>query len=141
MDTLCISLYASPPSAPPPPHALLHSFNSPRELKQLHAHLIKSSLPLSSLPLPRVAAVCGPSPADFPYAHRILTLVQGPASTTSLWNSCLKALAEGDCPSDAVFLFCRLRELDVLPDTFTCSFVLKACTKLFDLENGKIVHG
>ncbi|KAK4771111.1 hypothetical protein SAY87_031643 [Trapa incisa] len=138
MDALCLSVS---PSSAPSPQALLHSFNSPWELKQLHAHLIKSSVPLSSLPLPRVAAVCGPSPAGFPYAHRILTIVQGPASTTSLWNSCLKALAEGDSPSDAILLFYRLRDLDVLPDTFTCSFVLKACTKLLDLENGRIIHG
>lgn len=34
-----------------------------------------------------------------------------------------------------------MRLLDVPPDTFTCSFVLKACLSLSDIVNGKIVHG
>ncbi|OWM81380.1 pentatricopeptide repeat-containing protein At5g66520-like isoform X2 [Punica granatum] len=140
MEALCLSSVSASASASSP-EALLHSFNSPWELKQVHAHLVKSKAPLSSLPLPRVATVCASSRAHFLYAHRLLTLVHGPASTTPLWNSCLKALAEGDCPSEALSLFYRLRELDVLPDTFTCSFVLKACTKLLDLDNGRIIHG
>ncbi|KAJ6314457.1 hypothetical protein OIU78_018019 [Salix suchowensis] len=34
-----------------------------------------------------------------------------------------------------------MRLFDVLPDTFTCSFILKACLKLSDVVNGKIIHG
>ncbi|GMN56190.1 hypothetical protein TIFTF001_025295 [Ficus carica] len=119
---------------------LLHSFNSPFELKQLHAHLVKSSFPLSLLPLSRVASVCALSTAAFSYAQLIFQRVEGPSEIV-LWNSCLKHFAQSDSPYDAVALFYRLREFDVFPDSFTLSFVLKACLRLSDIENGRIVHG
>lgn len=120
-------------------HHLLYSFASPMELKQLHAGLIKNNISLSTLPLPRVAAVCSGEFQHLVYAHQIFDSVQKPRVV--VWNSCLKDLAEGDCPLEALLLFYRLRECNVLPDTFTCSFVLKACTKLLDIANGRIVHG
>lgn len=53
----------------------------------------------------------------------------------------MKAFAEGQSPFDAILLFYKLREFDVVPDDFTCSFVLKACASLLDFLNGRIVHG
>ncbi|EXB50999.1 hypothetical protein L484_023701 [Morus notabilis] len=121
---------------------LLHTFNSPFELKQLHAHVLKTSSPLSLIPLPRVAAVCALSPpATFAYARQIFQRVDCGDSEIVLWNSCLKTFAEGDCPKDVISLFKRLREFDVFPDSFTLSFVLKACLRLSDVRNGRIVHG
>ncbi|XP_021288848.1 pentatricopeptide repeat-containing protein At5g66520-like [Herrania umbratica] len=124
----------------PSSHAqtLLSNFNSPLELKQAHAHLIKTNTPHSSLSVSRIASVCALS-SDFSYAHQLLA--QFPDPQTAIWNSCLRTLAESDSPSDAILLFRRLREFDVLPDSFTCAFVLKACTALLDDKNGKIVHG
>ncbi|XP_062078946.1 pentatricopeptide repeat-containing protein At4g21065-like [Humulus lupulus] len=119
-------------------HRLLQSFNLPFELKQLHAHLIKTRLPLTLLPLTRVASVSALTPS-FSYAQTIFERVEKPE--IYLWNSCLKALAEGDCPNDAVLLFYQLRKFGVFPDSFTLSFVLKACLRLLDVGNGRIVHG
>lgn len=53
----------------------------------------------------------------------------------------MKTFAEGDSPFDTILLFYKLRQFDVFPDTFTCSFVLKACAQLLDTLNGRIVHG
>ncbi|KAG6793635.1 hypothetical protein POTOM_002850 [Populus tomentosa] len=118
---------------------LIHNFNTPLELKQLHARLIKTNTPLSILPLTKVAFVCALSPS-FSYAHQIFShILEIPQ--TSIWNFCLIRFAEGDCPSNALLLFYQMRLFDVLPDTFTCSFVLKACLKLSDVVNGKIIHG
>ena len=58
-----------------------------------------------------------------------------------MWNYCLKALAEGDSPIDAIMLFYRLRQYDVCPDSFTCSYVIRACLNLSDLWNGRVLHG
>ncbi|XP_038690697.1 pentatricopeptide repeat-containing protein At5g66520-like [Tripterygium wilfordii] len=135
MSSLHLSL---PPPSQPSKANLLHSFSSPFELKQVHANLIKTSTPLSVLPLQRVALVCALS-SDLPYAHLIFDRLQRPAIV--LWNSCLKFFAESENPFDAILLFYMLREVDVLPDCFTCSFVLKACTKLMDVMNCRIVHG
>ncbi|OMO83775.1 hypothetical protein CCACVL1_11203 [Corchorus capsularis] len=125
-------------SFPSHAHSLLSNFNSPLELKQAHALLIKTNSPLSLLPANRVASVCALSP-DFSYAHKLFT--QFPEPQIDVWNSCLKAFAESDSPSDAILLFGRLREFDVLPNGFTCAFVLKACTALLDEKSGRIIHG
>ncbi|KAK9286196.1 hypothetical protein L1049_014580 [Liquidambar formosana] len=116
---------------------LLHTFNSPFELKQVHACFIKTSTPLSVLPLLRVGFVCAFT-SSFSYAQQIFERVGKPE--IFVWNSCLKAFAEGDSPIDAILLFYRLRQFDVFIDSFTCSFVLKACSQLLDVSNGRIVH-
>ncbi|XVF64553.1 hypothetical protein PTKIN_Ptkin09bG0177900 [Pterospermum kingtungense] len=133
-----VSLASSLHSLPPPAHTLLSNFNNPLELKQAHAHLIKTNTPLSILPPSRIASVCALSP-HFSYAHQLLT--QFPQPQIVVWNSCLRNFAESDSPSDAILLFCRMRECDIVPDCFTCAFVLKACTALLDDRNGKVIHG
>ncbi|KAK6230062.1 hypothetical protein QUC31_001580 [Theobroma cacao] len=133
-----VSLSSSLHSFSSPAQTLLSHFNSPLELKQAHAHLIKTNAALSLLPVSRIASVCALSP-DFSYAHQLLA--QFPDPQIAIWNTCLRTLAESDSPSDAILLFRRLREFDVLPDSFTCAFVLKACTALLDDRNGEIVHG
>ena len=114
---------------------LLQSFKSPLELKQVHAHLLKTSpSSLSLLSLSRVASVCALTPS-LHYARRIFHALAEPE--LALWNSLLKTLA----PSDAVSLFCELLEAGVVPDSFTLSLVLKACSRLDDVGHGKLVHG
>ncbi|KAL1534986.1 pentatricopeptide repeat-containing protein-like protein [Salvia divinorum] len=116
---------------------LLHKFNSASELKIVHSLLIKSGTPLSHLPLTRVASVCALTPS-FLYAQRIFQQVG--QSETSTWNCCLRDFAESDTPFGAILLFHQLRRHNVFPDSFTCSFVLKACVKLMDLSHGRIIH-
>lgn len=53
----------------------------------------------------------------------------------------MKLFAESESPLNAVLLFSQMREFDVLPDSFTCSFVLKACVELKDVWSGRVVHG
>ncbi|XP_027341762.1 pentatricopeptide repeat-containing protein At3g62890-like [Abrus precatorius] len=125
-------------TSPNPQTHLIKNFNTPSELKQAHAFLIKTNAPLSTLPLTRVAIVCALTPS-FPYAHKILHLSHVPEIVP--WNSCLKIFAERASPLDAITLFIRLRQMGTLPNPFTCSFVLKACTTLFDVSTGRIVHG
>ncbi|OVA19521.1 Pentatricopeptide repeat [Macleaya cordata] len=117
---------------------LLHNFNTSFELKQVHSHIIKTNQSYSILPLTRVASVCALS-SSFDYARRIFERVE--QAEILIWNSCLRSFAEGDSPINAIRLFYRLRQSNLHPDTFTCSFVLKACSLLLDLDNGKIVHG
>ncbi|XP_039130854.1 pentatricopeptide repeat-containing protein At5g66520-like [Dioscorea cayenensis subsp. rotundata] len=115
---------------------------SPSQLKQLHAHLLKAGIPLSSaVSLSDVASLCGVSDAaSFSYARSLFRHCY--SSTTPeliLWNSCLNALSSFS-PSDALLLFSRLRFADILPDTFTCSFTLKACSRTSSLSLGMAVH-
>ncbi|KAH6772598.1 hypothetical protein C2S52_004595 [Perilla frutescens var. hirtella] len=116
---------------------LLHKFNSPFELKIVHALLIKTGLPLSHLPLSRVASVCALTPS-FLYAQQIFQQVG--QSETFTWNCCLRDFAGSDTPFDAILLFYQLRRHNVWPDSFTFSFVLKACVQLMDISHGRVIH-
>ncbi|KAI3666859.1 hypothetical protein L6452_41898 [Arctium lappa] len=117
---------------------LLYTFKSPFELKQIHAHIIKTNTSPSVLPLSLVASVCAFTPR-FPYATKLIQISGKPENV--VWNSCLKDFAESDRPIDAIRLFCRLCEYGVCLDAFTFSFLLKACTKISDGFDGRIVHG
>ncbi|XP_068660830.1 pentatricopeptide repeat-containing protein At5g66520-like [Aristolochia californica] len=116
---------------------LISNFNSPFELKQVHAHFIKTRTPLSNLNLSRVAMVCSSCPS-FDYAQQIFRYVDNPEIV--LWNSCLRSFAEGNSPVDAFRLLRRIRRADLLPDTFTCSFAIKACSRLLALTEGRVIH-
>ncbi|KAL3824975.1 hypothetical protein ACJIZ3_021004 [Penstemon smallii] len=116
---------------------LVHKFNSSLELKQVHALVIKTSTPLLALPLSRVASVCALTP-NFAYAQKIFNQLDQPQ--LFIWNCCLRNFAESDSPFDAILLFYQLRMHNVHPDSFTCSFVLKACVQLMDLFHGRIIH-
>ncbi|KAB2616806.1 pentatricopeptide repeat-containing protein [Pyrus ussuriensis x Pyrus communis] len=117
---------------------LLHSFASPSELKQLHAHFIITNSSLTSLPPSRIALVCSLNPS-FAYARKLFHHLD--TSETEAWNSCLKAFAEGNDSIEAVLLFNQLQSFRVSPDSFTLSFVLEACTRLSDVSIGRVVHG
>ncbi|XP_026406496.1 pentatricopeptide repeat-containing protein At5g66520-like [Papaver somniferum] len=122
----------------PTPKDLLDNFNTVFELKQLHSYIIKTNKDYSILPVTRIASICALSPS-FDYARTIFERVE--KNETFIWNSCLKTYAESESPIDAIHFFYRLRQSNLCPDTFTCSFVLKACSILLDLHNGRIVHG
>ncbi|KAK8961968.1 Pentatricopeptide repeat-containing protein [Platanthera guangdongensis] len=126
----------SDPSLPTKP-----TISSPSHLQQLHSLLIKSGSPISSLPFSHIASTCAlSSPAAFSYARR---LFQRSADSPEifLWNSHLNTLSSSSSPNDALRLFARLLSSDLLPDTFSCSFALKACSQLPDaILAGKAVH-
>ncbi|KAI3969449.1 hypothetical protein MKX01_020010, partial [Papaver californicum] len=130
---------SSPTETPTPtPKDLLDNFNTCFELKQLHSYIIKTNKDYSILPVTRIASICALSPC-FDYARTIFERVE--KDETFIWNSCLKTYAESESPINAIHFFYRLRQSNLFPDTFTCSFVLKACSILLDLHNGRIVHG
>ncbi|MQM12016.1 hypothetical protein Taro_044926 [Colocasia esculenta] len=141
-----------PPSPEPsrPSSLSATTFSSPSQLKQLHAQLVKAGRSLSTLPLPQAAVVCAlsPSSADFDYARSLLRRAADGKQEGVIWNTCLNALAGSGAPINALRLFSRLRTASyVLPDSFTCSFVLKACSELgpaaadVSLPAGRAVHG
>ncbi|KAL5718413.1 hypothetical protein ACHQM5_011317 [Ranunculus cassubicifolius] len=121
---------------------LLNKFKTPLELKQVHSHLIKTNN-INNLPLDRVGPICALSKHhdDFNYARSLFQRLSS-SDEIFLWNTCLRTLAEGDgdSPFHALLVFSHLRKANILPDTFTCSFVLKASSILSHFPIGVVVH-
>lgn len=101
------------------------------------AYVVKTGTAFSVLPLSHVASLCALTPS-FSDAQKIFMRVRQPE--IFLWNSCLRDFAESDSPFNAILLFHQLRLHNVSPDSFTCSFVLKACLQNLDVFHGRIIH-
>uniref|UniRef100_A0A2P2Q685 DYW domain-containing protein n=1 Tax=Rhizophora mucronata TaxID=61149 RepID=A0A2P2Q685_RHIMU len=145
MNEMMLSLLHSPPLPRANQNLTtdVHNFNSPLELKQLHAHLTKNNASLGILPPTKVASSCGLSSSNcFSYAQQqqVFSCI-GVHDETPSWNSRLRGFAESDRPADAIFLFHQMLLFGISADAFTCSFVLKACVRLVDDVYGRIVHG
>ncbi|XP_071720463.1 pentatricopeptide repeat-containing protein At5g66520-like [Rutidosis leptorrhynchoides] len=130
--------HPKPTPQTPENNNLFYTFKSPFELKQIHAQIIKTSTSLFILPISQVASACGLT-SSFPYAQKLIHLSGKPE--TVIWNSCMKAFAESDSPKNAIRLFCQLCEYDVCLDSFSLSFLLKACVKNLGGLDGRIIHG
>ncbi|GFP88524.1 pentatricopeptide repeat-containing protein at5g66520 [Phtheirospermum japonicum] len=129
--------FSSKPISESLKNQIFHKFKTPFELQQAHTLFIKNGMPLSDLQMSRVASVCALTPS-FQYAQKIFNQVE--KQETFLWNCCLKDFAESDSPYDAILLFHQMRRHNVCVDSFTCSFVLKACVRLKDFFHGRIIH-
>ncbi|KAG9159957.1 hypothetical protein Leryth_005706 [Lithospermum erythrorhizon] len=116
---------------------LVQNFTYPIELKQIHANLIKSSVSPSILPLKKVTSVCALT-TNFSYAQQIFRRLNKPE--VIFWNCSLRDFAESKNPFNAILLFYQMREHNVCIDSFTCSYVLKACKELHDLVHGRIIY-
>ncbi|KAG0481417.1 hypothetical protein HPP92_012275 [Vanilla planifolia] len=139
MSSACLTSHHLPPplprqNAPCPSNANVNhpsklTFSSFSHLQQIHSLFVKSGTPISTLSFSQIAAVCAlSSPSAFSYARLVFQRSEG-SPEIILWNSQLKTLSASS-PLDALLLFARLLFSDVLPDNFSCSFALKACSQL-----------
>ncbi|MED6149877.1 hypothetical protein PIB30_066849 [Stylosanthes scabra] len=122
------------------PH--IRTCQSMRELKQVHAFLIKTAQihdPIVATELLRHSAT-----SDFRDIEYALSLFdEMPEPDCFSWNTLIRALAEThDRPLHALLFFCKMvSDGMVEPNRFTFPSVLKACSVLTRLEEGKQVHG
>ncbi|KAL3521055.1 hypothetical protein ACH5RR_019204 [Cinchona calisaya] len=58
-----------------------------------------------------------------------------------LWNLMIRAYTRTAQFKEALQLYHSMRQKLVQPDNYTFTFVLKACTGILDLEEGRLVHG
>ncbi|XP_020598486.1 pentatricopeptide repeat-containing protein At5g66520-like [Phalaenopsis equestris] len=144
MAASCLTTLSSPlpdqHTSLSPSNLINLTISSPSHLQQLHSLLIKSGAPISSLSFLRIAAVCALSPPSaFSYARNLFHRSAN-SPEIFLWNSHLNTLSSSS-PSDALLLFTRLLSSNILPNTFSCSFALKACSQLSNcFLTGKNIH-
>ncbi|KAA8528572.1 hypothetical protein F0562_035927 [Nyssa sinensis] len=118
---------------------LLHSCSSLTNLKQIHSSLITCGFVRQS---PHLGAQIIIKYSNFrdPEGARSLfdDIHHGPNSF--LWNTMLRAYANGGHCSQALELYSLMRKTAIEPNNYTFPFVLKACASESLSIHGKLVH-
>ncbi|XP_057979457.1 pentatricopeptide repeat-containing protein At2g39620 [Malania oleifera] len=132
-------LFSSTPRHSPYSHIrLLPSFKHLKSLLQLHARLI----------------VCGFRKDNFTLTHLInsyssfrkcdlarFVFDSAPNPGLIVWNSMIRAYTRSNNHREALELYHCMLENGLVPDKYTFTFVLKACTGSLDLQEGIRIHG
>ncbi|XP_019058909.1 PREDICTED: pentatricopeptide repeat-containing protein At5g06540 isoform X2 [Tarenaya hassleriana] len=109
------------------------------QLKHIHAQMIVTARIHDSFAASRLLCFSALSePSDLGYATRIFENVRNP--NTFMWNTLIRAHANGNNPTRALLLYVKMTRLGVFPNFHTYPFVLKACSKLKCLESSRQAH-
>ncbi|KAF2297748.1 hypothetical protein GH714_002553 [Hevea brasiliensis] len=128
--------------APPQPCLfLLEICKYTSEFKQVQAKLTKLGLISHPLALTRLLCYSSISRyADIHYAQSIFNLDKNP--NTFAYNVLIRGYARSEKPEMAISLFySMLCNVNSVPNQFTFPFVLKSCSQVKAIQEGKQVHG
>ncbi|KAK7387357.1 hypothetical protein VNO78_28098 [Psophocarpus tetragonolobus] len=119
----------------------IRTCKSMRELKQVHAFLVKTAQTHDTAIATEILRLSATSDfRDIGYALKVFD--QMPERNCFAWNTAIRALAETqDRHLDALLVFCQMVSGTVEPNQFTFPSVLKACAVMARLVEGKQVHG
>ncbi|KAJ0989012.1 hypothetical protein J5N97_007368 [Dioscorea zingiberensis] len=123
-----------------PRRLLLEQCKTIRELRQIHAHLIKTGIFLN---LPYVAENLLESsalvvPNSIGYALKVFA--QLPTPRTEAYNILIRAFILHHAPESALLLFEQMIASSIPPDKYTFSCSLKACSRIKTLARGRQIH-
>ncbi|PIA46824.1 hypothetical protein AQUCO_01500399v1 [Aquilegia coerulea] len=121
--------------------SLLQNCKTQLDIKQIHALTIKTStFPQTSISSKLLSLYADPKFGNLEYARSFFNQIETPNSFA--WNTIIKSYIENHRSNDGLLLFCELlNESDILPDHFTLPCVIKGCTRLSAIEEGKQIHG
>ncbi|XP_010255202.1 PREDICTED: pentatricopeptide repeat-containing protein At1g08070, chloroplastic-like [Nelumbo nucifera] len=121
--------------------SLLPKLSSLKEVKQIHAHMIKTALDQFPYEVSKVVEFTSLSvtPQSFAYARELFYRIQNP--NLFLYNTMIRGCLINKRSEEATFLYIRMRGENLLPNNFTFPFVLRAFEDKLDLKGGKEVHG
>ncbi|XP_010260860.1 PREDICTED: putative pentatricopeptide repeat-containing protein At5g52630 [Nelumbo nucifera] len=105
--------------------------------KQIHAHLLVTGIGLSTIvatKLVNLYSVCN----HLPHAYCLFDRI--PKDNVFLWNVLIQGYAWNGPHQAALSLYHQMFEYGLHPDNFTFPFVLKACSALPALQQGREIH-
>ncbi|XP_073146534.1 pentatricopeptide repeat-containing protein At1g08070, chloroplastic-like [Henckelia pumila] len=123
-----------------PKNLILDRCKNIRDLRQIHAHLIKTRLlhhPAVAECMLESAALLLPVPA-IDYAFSIFAYLENPDS--SAYNIMIRGFTKVQNPESSILFFRKMVESFVHPDEFTFPSILKACSQVGALSEGEQVH-
>ncbi|KAJ4832962.1 hypothetical protein Tsubulata_010133, partial [Turnera subulata] len=105
----------------------------------VHAQIQVSGLQQDSFLLSELIRLSSLSPfKNLRYAQSLL--YHSINSAPSSWNILIRGYSPSDTPSEAIWVFRRMRRRGLRPSNLTFPFVLKACASSSALQEGKQVH-
>ncbi|KAF6175213.1 hypothetical protein GIB67_015898 [Kingdonia uniflora] len=119
--------------------SLLQKCSSFSHIKQLQAYLLTTGH--SQIPAHRTKLIefCSISPiGNLDYARDIFLRVKTPS--TNEWNAIIRGLARSNEPNKAIVCYQAMSRHQLRRDALTCSFVLKACSRVLALLEAKQIH-
>ncbi|KAJ4951071.1 hypothetical protein NE237_027903 [Protea cynaroides] len=121
--------------------ALLELCRNTNEFAQIHSKLIRLGLIHHPFAFTRLMAFSSIAPSvDMDYARSIFNRNTKPNSFA--YNVMIRGYAQSNQPEEAFSLFYKMVcNGDSTPNALTFPFVLKACSKLNAVEEGREVHG
>ncbi|KAL0456823.1 UNVERIFIED_CONTAM: Pentatricopeptide repeat-containing protein, chloroplastic [Sesamum latifolium] len=108
-----------------------------KQMKQIHARIIRSSLHRHQVIVTRLIRLCS-SYGELDYATLVFEQIENPS--TFAWNLLIRAYTVNDCSLRAIIFYNLMicRGVDV--DKFTFPFVMKACLACCYVEKAKEVY-
>ncbi|KAK9281835.1 hypothetical protein L1049_004741 [Liquidambar formosana] len=138
---IAISKPTASPSHPSSLFPQITSCKTMKDLKQVHAKMIKTGQIRDPLAAAEILKVCALSHhRDIEYARMVFDKMEEPNCFS--WNTIIRAFSESEEPVEALFVFYQMVCVDyVEPNRFTFPSVFKACGHAGRVEEGKQVHG
>ncbi|KAA8517487.1 hypothetical protein F0562_017780 [Nyssa sinensis] len=116
---------------------LLQGFNSFKQLKHVHARLLRLGLEQDNYLLNMVLKSSFNS-GDRNYSRLIFYQTREP--NIYIWNTMIRGLVSIDCFVESIEFYDLMRRAGLLPNNFTFPFLLKACARLSDFQLGLKLH-
>ncbi|XP_077210027.1 tetratricopeptide repeat (TPR)-like superfamily protein [Tasmannia lanceolata] len=145
LPSLAISV---PSSSSDPPYkslkyhpslSLLSKCKGIENLKQIHAQIIKTGLHTTQFALSKLIEFCSVSPSgDLSYALLIFASIEEP--NQFIWNTLIRGYSRSPSPILALSFFTQMLLAGVEPNSYTFPFLLKSCSKLPAIHEGKQIH-
>eukprot|EP01018_Ginkgo_biloba_P026787 Gb_37517 [translate_table: standard] len=116
---------------------LLQACTSIKELKQVHAHMLRSGIVRNIfLETKLVSLYCNCGSIE----NARLVFDKMSKRNAFLWNVVIRGYAKNGLSEEALKLYYRMQQEGVQPDKFTFPSLLKACASLSAIEKGKEIH-
>ncbi|XVF60743.1 hypothetical protein PTKIN_Ptkin08bG0072700 [Pterospermum kingtungense] len=111
-----------------------------KDLKKIHAHLIKTGLVNDIIAASRVLAFSASPAGDMNYAFLVFTRIESP--NLFAWNTIIRGFSQSSNPRIAISLFIdMLVDSSVQPERLTYPSVFKAYAQLGLACDGRQLHG
>ncbi|KAL7119099.1 hypothetical protein ACP275_02G042300 [Erythranthe tilingii] len=121
--------------------SLLRGCKTIRDFNQVHSHIIRGGCEQDHFLITHFISICAAVlPSNLSYPAAVFDCVTRP--NIYLWNVLMKSYCQNSSLNECFSFFKRMKSgLDVVPDKYTFPSMIKACSNVSALEEGRVLHG